>query len=313
MVQKGRVEAASDDYPRALTSSVLANRQFVDKWNSFSLSSKYYKGIAPSAAPHVRTTHSWSFKNVSNDDIQRARNEVTKTTEGLDGFGNAPQPGPSEPRRRVMGPAMPGPGPAVGPSFPEDSDEEAKRIAAARQARRADRKDRDEDMEELMPRETGRDRMIEKRKMENAKRREFDSKDYDMEFGEKDLLGGGDDFKARWGSSERDEQGCATVVELTSLTLPQARSSRRLQCPPRTIQSLRDPKESRSQRGSVLGNEGKRPGDDGNVEEAGRGTVRRRRWCTLRIALITIKSLSVARILTIDDFDFAISTSERWT
>lgn len=168
--------------------------KFVEKWNDFRLSSKYYKGIAPSAAPHVRTTHSWNFKNVSAGDIERARSEVEQTTEGQSGFGNSAA-GPSAGPRRVMGPTMPiGPVPTAAP---EDSDEETRRFAVAKQARRADRKAQEERLDELAPKETGRERMIEKRRMENAKRRQFDDRDYDVELGDGDLIGGGDDFKAR--------------------------------------------------------------------------------------------------------------------
>lgn len=82
--------------------------------------------------------------------------------------------------------------------FLDPSDEEDERLARKEREkfeRKRARKEREEVLEELVPKATGREAMIEKRKVrrEEAKARE----DSPEMVRERDVLGGGDDFQSR--------------------------------------------------------------------------------------------------------------------
>ena len=74
------------------------------------------------------------------------------------------------------------------------AEDSAARWQALRHARKADRKDQNEKLDELVPRaEPGtRERMLEKRQAVNAKMKEFRERSPGPEVGDGDLMGGGD-------------------------------------------------------------------------------------------------------------------------
>lgn len=61
--------------------------------------------------------------------------------------------------------------------------------------RRRARKEQEELLEELAPKATGREAMIEKKLLRRAERK---AREDSPEMKESDVLGGGDDFEARW-------------------------------------------------------------------------------------------------------------------
>ena len=82
-------------------------------------------------------------------------------------------------------------------------------VTALRQARKADRRDQKERLDELVPRaEAGsRERMLEKRQEVNAKMRDFRDKSPGMEAeNDKDLMGGGDSLNEYKQAKEREQR-----------------------------------------------------------------------------------------------------------
>ncbi|GLI71714.1 hypothetical protein VaNZ11_017012 [Volvox africanus] len=148
--------------------------EFVKIWNEGRLAPRYYAGIV--TAPKRRTEYRWNFTGVGT--AARAQGQRQ---------GRGPGPGASG---AVTGIA----------AFMED--QRMQQAGARQESRRQDRARARELLEEVAPRETGRDKMV----AERAARRELDrSRDDDGpggfipgggRGGEDDLMGGGDSFEA---------------------------------------------------------------------------------------------------------------------
>ncbi|KAJ3036280.1 hypothetical protein HDV00_002936 [Rhizophlyctis rosea] len=172
-------------------------KKFVRRWNKAKLASKYYKKMLSSEIPAAeKTGFTWKFKNTSEADLDNARDSTYSATHNTELLA------PRRPARPQQGPTMPS-GPAVaGPSRgrfgeDEDMDEEDRRRyqrALAKKDAKNARQTHDVVMEELAPKATGREAMIEKRRAQNAYHKQ--ERDVDPEIAEHDLMGG-DDFRSR--------------------------------------------------------------------------------------------------------------------
>ncbi|GJJ76750.1 hypothetical protein EMPS_09109 [Entomortierella parvispora] len=186
-------------------------RKFVRAWNDYDLDESYYKGIRSSQIPSRETTkYQWGFaKKIGKDDQYkvdsvrdtidtmtntRFANEVSRLT----GKSTAAGLEPSASARRTVGPSMP-PGPSS--RRPLTADEVAQKEEQDEQMRRLHRKEQKDYrkskevvMEELVPKATGREAMLEKRRAQTAYHRRERSPD--VELPEQDLMGTGDDYKS---------------------------------------------------------------------------------------------------------------------
>ncbi|KAI7823507.1 hypothetical protein BC939DRAFT_410924 [Gamsiella multidivaricata] len=199
-------------------------RKFVRAWNDFDLDESYYKGIRSSQLSSKDTTkYKWKFtKKINQADLDKVEaikdsidtmtnvrfaQEVNRIT------GKATPSGPSSAApARVLGPTMP---PSIGPSRPygkpmtadevaekEERDQQYRRKQRAEQ--KAHRKSKEADLEELVPKATGREAMLEKKRVQNEYRRRERSPD--IELPEQDLLGTGDDFKSMLAAEKRRKE-----------------------------------------------------------------------------------------------------------
>ena len=159
----------------------------------------YYTGITESdttATSH--TAYRWSFANKASraeqDAIEGTRQIVRSATNALE---DRPVSGPSRPtERRVQGPAMPSIADITLANEAAVAFEDAERQHKRKRERRED-KERIEDL--AGPKESGREGLLEKKRLRREGNRSFrDAKD--DAFGEVDestLMGGGDSFQAR--------------------------------------------------------------------------------------------------------------------
>ncbi|KAJ3290861.1 hypothetical protein HK104_006488 [Borealophlyctis nickersoniae] len=187
--------------------------KFVKRWNKAKLDSKYYKGmISTEVAAASKSAHKWNFKNLSEAELEKARDSVDAATHSTTLFENPFRSGAGD--RRGLGPSMPsslpaGPAPGPNPRRPEDDedmDEEDRRRyqrgMAKKQAKSA-RQEREAVLEELVPKETGRDAMREKRLAQTAYHRT--EREVDPELPDQDLMGG-DDFRSRLAAQQRSKE-----------------------------------------------------------------------------------------------------------
>ncbi|KAJ3054172.1 hypothetical protein HK097_002494 [Rhizophlyctis rosea] len=170
-------------------------KKFVRRWNKARLSSKYYKKMLASEIPAAeKSGFKWKFKNTSEADLDNARDSIYSATHSTELLA------PRRPARAPQGPSMPPTRAPAGPSkLPEDEDmdeEDRKRYARAlaKKAHKSDRQTHELILEELVPKSTGREAMLEKRRAQNAYHKA--ERDVDPEIAESDLMGG-DDFRSR--------------------------------------------------------------------------------------------------------------------
>jgi len=176
---------------------------FVEKWNSGSLSAKYYKGISLAQEdPTSRTKYKWSFaKNVDPLELGSLRDSVdTDNNKTFAQIAKRPEARKSSyrdepPQQSFVGPR----GDRRNDNNDNDDgldEEDRQRLERARAKKDMKEYSRTKEavMDELLPKATGRDAMIEKKKMkaEYSKR-----KDDSPEMNEADLMGNNDDFRFR--------------------------------------------------------------------------------------------------------------------
>ncbi|KAF9908791.1 hypothetical protein EC991_009494 [Linnemannia zychae] len=212
-------------------------KKFVRRWNDFELDESYYKGVRSSQIPtKSMTKYQWKFtKTIDKADLRqvesvkdsidtmtniRFANEVGRLTgktsasalETGSGSGAAGA-------KRVLGPSVPPPAlstarGAIGPRRPMTADEVLEKEdqdSRSRQAYRAEqkraRKDKEVLLEELVPKATGREAMLEKRRAQTAYHRQERSPD--VELPEHDLMGAGnagDDYKSMLAAEKRRKE-----------------------------------------------------------------------------------------------------------
>ncbi|SPO36954.1 uncharacterized protein PSFLO_02426 [Pseudozyma flocculosa] len=221
--------------------------KFVDRWNSGRLSDDFYLGkVRSAAAPSsTQTRHKWNFASKSSY-TQAEQDALASIRDTVDTMTNAETRGAKEAReaerkaskgRRLRGgeggedeqraatgansgaadsgwgskrPASGATSSYADRQYEREAVEEAKQREEAAKRRRVNRDARDL-AEELAPRATGRDALIEKRRERNAANRDFaNRKDDDgLELDDATLMGG-DDYGAalqgKSGGTSRREQ-----------------------------------------------------------------------------------------------------------
>lgn len=172
--------ALNTDKARAMFSS------FVKAWNKGKLNARYYDGIEPTSISSTsRSDHRWSFAGVDPQHLASIRNEVNRATSAgksssvsdggareMDDDYMAPYAGHASSSSASVGPSMP---PMAHGASREDKEREYERLKRERKDFRRDQKSREE---ELAPRASGRERVLEKRKEENYSRRTHEAQRY---------------------------------------------------------------------------------------------------------------------------------------
>ncbi|KAL0084330.1 hypothetical protein J3Q64DRAFT_1129543 [Phycomyces blakesleeanus] len=174
-------------------------KKFVKAWNRFELQEKYYKGLSSAQLASSDTTrYKWKFASkVDQYELDTIRDSVdTMTSRGV------VKDESNKGRRRNVGPAMP-----TSPVIRQDRETAEERLEAERMRRKAEsknlRRKRDSYLDEVAPKETGREAMLEKRKATNAFHKRERSPD--VELSEADLMGG-DDFQSRLAAEKQREE-----------------------------------------------------------------------------------------------------------
>lgn len=163
--------------------------KFVERWNSGSLKNKFYEGIRSSQIPrHDSTRHQWGFsKKLNESELESIRDSVDSATYSNKGTNPSHNESSS---RRVLGPKLP----STGFELAVDQEEARKRERFDdKRETKAYRKRKEEVLEELVPKETGREAMLAKRREKSAHTKRERSPDVTLN--DNELLGH-DDFKA---------------------------------------------------------------------------------------------------------------------
>ncbi|CAG8534973.1 1599_t:CDS:2 [Ambispora gerdemannii] len=200
-------------------------RKFVRAWNKDKLDKKYYDGIRSSQVNSAESTrYKWKI-NVSQDELEQVKSSVDRQTNvkfdakfrahvgisGGDGGYTASSASTTTTteqskdvkKRPIIGPTMP---PPSSSRYDEDMDEEDRQRyehSFRKKERKEFQKTHETVLEELVPKATGREAMIEKKKAQNAKFRRETSPD--VELNDQDLMGG-DDFQTRLAARDRSRE-----------------------------------------------------------------------------------------------------------
>ncbi|KAG1155392.1 hypothetical protein G6F37_008582 [Rhizopus arrhizus] len=159
-------------------------KKFVKKWNRYELDEKYYNGLSSAQLDSSDSTrYKWSFaKNLDKMEMNSIRDSVDSMTSQSRGDDKIKMIG----KRRNVGPSLPD-------TVDREEEYEKHRTERKYEARR--KKDRREAMlDEVAPREIGREAQLLKKRALNAYHKRERSPD--VELSEADLMGG-DDFQAR--------------------------------------------------------------------------------------------------------------------
>ncbi|CAO3564718.1 unnamed protein product [Mortierella alpina] len=204
-------------------------RKFVRAWNNFELDESYYKGIRSAQLSSKGTTkYQWGFaKKIAQEDKDRVEsvrdsidtmtnvkfaNEVSRLTGKSTADALDSGSGSNGPPRRALGPSFPPPSEAHRlsrrPMTADDVAEKEERDTRSRLHHRAEvrsyRKSKESDLEELVPKATGREAVLEKRRAQTAYNRRERSPD--VELPEQDLMGTGDDYKSMLAAEKRRKE-----------------------------------------------------------------------------------------------------------
>ncbi|GAN02083.1 splicing arginine serine-rich 12 [Mucor ambiguus] len=165
-------------------------KKFVKRWNDYELDEKLYKGLNSAQLESSDTTrYKWSFaKNLNKMEMDTIRDNVDSMTSQSRGDDRVAG------KRRAQ---------AAGPTMPDTVDKED-RYERERLNRKHESKKRSERREamldEVAPKETGREAALAKKRALNAYHKRERSPD--VELSEQDLMGG-DDFKARLAAEKK--------------------------------------------------------------------------------------------------------------
>lgn len=170
-------------------STALFRDGFVRKWNRGRLPREYYAGLPDALVEQTRRTrHSWGFVSTLDERerlrLASAKDSVDVATRKTDLLASG-HPAAAPPARE-RGPAA---------REEEDDDDRDDRRRRERGERKRRRRDRESDLDELAPRETGREAAIEKRR-ETARRIHGSARDREenrdgLDLSEDFLMGGG--------------------------------------------------------------------------------------------------------------------------
>ncbi|KAI9313394.1 hypothetical protein BX666DRAFT_1864380, partial [Dichotomocladium elegans] len=180
-------------------------KKFVKAWNRGDLEDKYYNGInAAQLASSDNTRYKWAFaKKIDQHELDSVRDSVDTATSGGRG------------RRANVGPARPPPSggeerkreaqPVSDELRSTEKEEQMERERASRKAEgKRKRERREEYLDEVAPRETGREAQLAKKRAVNAFHKRERSPD--VELNEADIFGGGDDFKRMLAEEKRRKE-----------------------------------------------------------------------------------------------------------
>ncbi|KAI8048931.1 uncharacterized protein B0P05DRAFT_582105 [Gilbertella persicaria] len=161
-------------------------KKFVRRWNDYELEEKYYKGLNSSQLDSSDTTrYKWSFaKNLDKMEMDSIKDSVDSMT----GLSRGDDKVRASGKRRAQ---------AVGPTIPDavDKEEQYERERASRKYEsRRKREHREAVLDEIAPKETGREAALAKKRALSAYHKRERSPD--VELPEADLMGG-DDFQSR--------------------------------------------------------------------------------------------------------------------
>jgi len=185
-----------EDLPNKETTLKYFSR-FTDLWNSGKLPEKYYKGIKPDElVASTRTRYRWKFvDNLNANDtliLGTACDSISKDThkkQAKDLFKLPVPENQTGPRHKQLMNQKPS------ESDDQDVDEEEKRRNLMLQKKQENlqfRKHKEMVEEELVPKATGREALIEKKKMKREIARQADDS---PERSDADLIGGGNDYQ----------------------------------------------------------------------------------------------------------------------
>lgn len=198
-------------------------KKFVSKWNNGLLNRKYYQGIQSSAVGHEsQSQYKWKFASGISDDLKAMRSSVSTWsagssskdgTTGKEGKMAATAASLAKPKQPIIGPQRPGsedtarvigPAPAHGPHDPYEREErrEADR-SRFKKERKELRKHHELVMEELVPKATGREAQLEKKKQRAAQRRD---KELSPEADETMLMGASNDYVGKKIKKRHDQR-----------------------------------------------------------------------------------------------------------
>ncbi|KAI9485918.1 MAG: hypothetical protein EXX96DRAFT_547017 [Benjaminiella poitrasii] len=173
-------------------------RKFVKKWNDYDLDEKFYKGMNSAQLDSSDTTrYKWSFaKKLDN---QWELDTIRDNVESMTGTSMDDKRVNSKRRALPVGPAMPNSN-----TLTLEREERYERERADRKyesRRRAERKEAI--LDEVAPKEIGREAALAKKRALNAYHKRERSPD--IELSEADLMGG-DDFQARLAAERRAKE-----------------------------------------------------------------------------------------------------------
>ncbi|CEP11356.1 hypothetical protein [Parasitella parasitica] len=164
--------------------------KFVRKWNDYELEEKLYKGLNSAQLESSDTTrYKWSFaKNLNKMEMDTVRDNVDSMTSQSRGDDRIS----GKRRAQAIGPTM--------PDFVDKEDQhERDRLNRKQEVKRRNER-REAMLDEVAPKETGREAALAKKRSLNAYHKRERSPD--VELSEQDLMGG-DDFKARVAAERR--------------------------------------------------------------------------------------------------------------
>jgi len=154
-------------------------KKFIRKWNNVELSQKYYEGNLK-ISNSERTRYNWNISKDNNKEISTEKNEYIYDKKKYE----------NENKRKLMTPEE------YDLLQIEREDNRKNEYMREKQERKKFYKEQRELLDELIPRPTGRESILEKRKQITAFHRANAEKDLDIEYSDSELMGG-DDFKER--------------------------------------------------------------------------------------------------------------------
>lgn len=174
-------------------------RKFAKRWNSGKLDDTFYSGrVTAHVASSSNTAYRWSFAGKGSEKdkaaIEEARDTVALATN--QDLGRTHELSLSKTKIRIAGPTLPS-------ASDWTEQEEARREVGDQERKHSRKREREEGKERIEdivgPRETGREGMLEKKRLKRESDRQArgEKDDAFTEVGEDALYGGGDSFQAR--------------------------------------------------------------------------------------------------------------------
>ncbi|KAJ3177433.1 hypothetical protein HDU87_004452 [Geranomyces variabilis] len=161
--------------------------KFAKRWNKGKLEKRYYDGIASSDVPAAeRTGYKWKFKNLNEAELVSAQDSVHAMTQSKEHLARPLSR--DEMKRRAASDNT-----TTRPKTALERDEELDREQSSRFAKRKEardsRKHHEMVLDELVPKATGREAQLEKKRAYTAYHRQ--ERDLDVEVNDSDLMGPG--------------------------------------------------------------------------------------------------------------------------